>query len=80
LSEPHSPPTSISSSSSPLPRAVSEAIRKRKAEPSIFLTGNRNKRPMRVPRAQMKGLAPSNDSNTQPPNKKITLIKSSIFN
>lgn len=79
LSEPHSPPTSVSSSS-PLPRAVSEAIRKRKAEPSIFLTGNRNKRPMRVPRAQMKGLAPNNDSNTQPPNKKITLIKSSIFN
>lgn len=77
--EPHSPPTSISSSS-PLPRAVSEAIRKRKAEPSIFLTGNRNKRPMRVPRAQMKGLAPSNDSNTQPQNKKITMIKSSIFN
>lgn len=79
LPEPHSPPTSVSSSS-PLPRAVSEAIKKRKAEPSIFLTGSRNKRPMRVPTAQMKGPAPSNDSNTHTGDKKITLIKSSIFN
>lgn len=79
LPEHHSPPTSVSSSS-PLPRAVSEAIRKRKPEPSIFLTGSRNKRPMRVPRAQMKGPAPSNDSSSPTLDKKITLIKSSIFN
>lgn len=75
--EPHSPPTSVSSAS-PLPGKATEIIRKRRPEPSIFLSGNRNKRPIRVPTSQMKGLAPSPGSTSEP-HKKITMIKSSIF-
>lgn len=66
---------------SPLKRAA-DVIRKRRPEPSIFLTGNRHKRPMRTPqhqRAHPKEPTPHSDQPTQP-TKKITMVKSSIFN